>query len=386
MKAIVKGKIVTEDRIIPGKVLVFDNKIVDIIDEKDLETYKIENNYKEMEIINANGKCVGPGLIDIHIHGSGGGDTMDGSLESLNKISATICQRGVTSFLPTTMTMEIKLIYKALDTIRKAMNIEMKGAKVLGAHMEGPFISEKYKGAQSKTYIKKPDYEIVKDYLDVIKIITLAPEMDKGFEFIRKVKKESNIALSIGHTNATYEETNEAIKNGISHATHTFNAMTPLNHRKPGVVGAIFNSNVSCELIADTVHVHPDLFKLLVKIKGIEKLVLITDCIRAGGMGKGISDLGGQKVVVDDNSARLVDGTLAGSVLDLNLAVKNMVDNTDLKINEAITMASLNPAKVIGIDDKKGSIKQGKDADIIIFDEEFNIYTTIVEGKVVYRR
>jgi len=386
MIAIIKGKIVTEEKVIEGKVLLFDNKIVDIIDEKDLEVYKIKNDEKEMEVINASGKYVGPGLIDLHIHGSGGADTMDGSLEALNKMSSTISQRGVTSFLPTTMTMEIGLIYKALDTIKEAMNIDMKGAKVLGAHMEGPFISEKYKGAQSATHIKEPDYEIVKDYLDVIKIITLAPEEDEGYKFIKRIKKESNIVLSIGHSNATYEETNEAIKNGISHATHTFNAMTPLNHRKPGVVGAIFNSDISSELIADTVHVHPELFKLLVKIKGTEKVVLITDCIRAGGLGKGISELGGQKVVVDDNSARLVDGTLAGSVLGLNLAVKNMLDKTDLKVNEAINMASLNAAKVIGIDDKKGSIKQGKDADIIIFDEDLNIYTTVVEGKLVFKR
>ena len=386
MKAIINGKIVTEERIIEGKVLLFHNKIVDIIDEKDLEAYRIKNNKKEMEVINANGKYVGPGLIDLHIHGSGGADTMDGSLEALNKMSSAICRRGVTSFLPTTMTMEVGLIYKALDTIKEAMSLEMKGAKVLGAHMEGPFISAKYKGAQSATHIKKPAYEIVKDYLDVIKIITLAPEEDEGYNFIKKVKKESQIVLSIGHSNATYEEANEAIKNGITHATHTFNAMTPLNHRKPGVVGAIFNSDISCELIADTVHVHPELFKLLAKIKGIEKVVLITDCIRAGGLGKGISELGGQKVVVDDNSARLIDGTLAGSVLGLNLAVKNMLDNTDLKINEVINMASLNSAKVIGIDDKKGSIKEGKDADIIIFDEDLNVDTTIVEGKVVFKR
>ena len=213
-----------------------------------------------------------------------GSDTMDGSLEALNKISSTICQRGVTSFLPTTMTMEIGRIYTALDTIKEAMNIDMEGAKVIGAHMEGPFISEKYKGAQSATHIKKPDYEIVKDYLDVIKIITLAPEMDENYDFIKRIKKESDIVLSIGHSNATYEDAKKAIKNGIGHATHTFNAMTPLNHREPGIVGAIFNSDISCELIADTIHVHPDLFKLLVKIKGIEKVVLVTDCIRAGGM------------------------------------------------------------------------------------------------------
>jgi N-acetylglucosamine-6-phosphate deacetylase len=386
MKAIINGKIVTEENIIEGKVLLFHHKIVDIIDEKQLEGYKLKNDNMEIEVIDAGGRYIGAGFIDLHIHGSGGGDTMDGSLESLNKISATICQRGVTSFLPTTMTMEIGRIHSALDTIKEAMNIDMAGAKVIGAHMEGPFISEKYKGAQSASHIKKPDYEFVKDYLDVIKIITLAPEMDESYDFIKRIKKESDIVLSIGHSNATYEYAMKAIKNGIGHATHTFNAMTPLNHREPGIVGAIFNSDISCELIADTIHVHPDLFKLLVKIKGIEKVVLVTDCIRAGGMGEGLYDLGGQEVVVKDNCVRLSNGTLAGSVLDLNLAVKNMVNNTDLKIHEVMTMACLSPAKVIGIEDKKGSIKQGKDADIIIFDANFNIYTTIVEGKIVFKK
>lgn len=386
MKAIINGKIVTEESIIEGKVLLFHHKIVDIIDEEQLEKYKIKKYNKEIEVMDAGGRYIGPGFIDLHIHGSGGGDTMDGSLEALNKISATICQRGVTSFLPTTMTMEIDRIHRALDTIQEATNTDMEGAKVIGAHMEGPFISEKYKGAQSRAHIKKPDYDIVKDYLDVIKIITLAPEMDESHDFIKRIKKESDIVLSIGHSNATYEAAKEAIRNGIGHATHIFNAMTPLNHREPGIVGAIFNSDISCELIADTIHVHPDLFKLLVKIKGKEKLVLITDCIRAGGMGDGVYDLGGQEVVVKDNSARLPDGTLAGSILDLNLAVKNMVKSTDLKIHEVMAMACLSPAKVIGIEGKKGSIKQGKDADIIIFDANFNIYTTIVEGKIVFKK
>jgi N-acetylglucosamine-6-phosphate deacetylase len=380
MKAIINGKIITEEKVLEGKTLLFHDKIVDIIDEEDLQKYKIET------CISAGGKYIAPGLIDLHIHGSGGCDTMDGSLEGLKKISSMICKRGVTSFLPTTMTMEIGLVYKALDTIKEVMNLKLDGAEVLGAHMEGPFISERYKGAQSVVHIIKPVFEIVEDYLDVIKIITLAPEMDEGHEFIKKIKSKSNIVLSIGHSNATYEQAKSAIKDGTSHVTHLFNAMTPLNHREPGIVGAALNSNVSCELIADTIHVHKDLFKLLVKVKGVEKLVLITDCMRAGGMKEGVYDLGGQKVVVNDNSARLINGTLAGSILDLNLAVKNMIKNTELEIHEAISMACLSPAKVIGMQDKKGSLKKGKDADIIIFDEDFNIYTTIVKGRVVYEK
>jgi len=386
MKAIINGKIVTEENVLQGKNLIFNNKILDIIDNDQLEEYKIQHDNNEIEIIDADGKYIGPGFIDLHIHGSGGCDTMDGTLEALMKISATICQRGVTAFLPTTMTMEIRSIYKALDTIKEAMNKDMAGAKVIGAHLEGPFISEKYKGAQSEIHILNPNYAMIKEYLDVIKIITLAPEMDENHDFIKRIKKVPDIVLSIGHSNATYEEAMKAIKSGINHATHTFNAMTSLNHREPGIVGAIFNSEISCELIADTIHVHPELYNLLVRIKGIEKVVLVTDCIRAGGVGDGVYDLGGQEVVVKNNTATLLNGTLAGSVLDLNLAVKNMVDNTDLKIHEGIIMASLNPAKVLGLDREKGSIKQGKDADIIIFDDDFNIYKTIVEGKILFEK
>lgn len=377
MKVIINGKIITENTVLLNKAIIYEEKIIDIIDEDKID------KYKELEIINANGHYVSPGLIDIHIHGSGGCDTMDGSLEALQVISKTIAKYGVTGFLPTTMTMEKEHIYAAFEVIKAAMNSKMDGAAVLGCHMEGPFINEKYKGAQNPEHIINPNFSFIKDYLDIIKIITIAPEKDENHAFLKKMENHKEIVISMGHTNATYEEAIKSIERGVSHATHLFNAMTPLNHREPGVVGAVFKTNITCEVIADTIHVHPGIFDILKSIKGVDKLVLITDSMRAGCMKEGSYDLGGQEVVVKDNSARLRSGTLAGSVLTLNKAVKNMYEHSTLEIYEVVKMASLNPAKVIGIDKQKGSLTIGKDSDIIIFDGDFNVSKTIVSGEIL---
>lgn len=386
MRAIVNGRIITRELVLEQEVVLFDNQIKDIVNKNEFEDAIKSGIYGSIEIIDAQGNYVSPGFIDLHIHGAGGKDTMDGDIEDLKIISEVIAKKGVTGFLPTTMTMSQEKIYKALDVIKVGMELELGGAKVLGAHMEGPFINEKYKGAQKEDYIVEPYYDFIKGYEDVIKIITLAPEKDYDFNFIKTVKENTNIALSIGHSNATYEEAMESIENGISRATHLFNAMTPLNHRIPGVIGAVFGSNVNCELIADKIHVHPGIFQVLVNVKGKDKVILITDSMRAGCMKDGVSELGGQKVIVKENSARLEDGTLAGSILTLNEAIKNIVENTNIKICEAISMASLNAAKDIGIDEKKGSIEIGKDADIAIFDDSFQVEHTIVEGKTVFIR
>ncbi|RKD32256.1 N-acetylglucosamine-6-phosphate deacetylase [Thermohalobacter berrensis] len=380
VNGLINGKIIMEDSIEENKVLIFKDKIIDIIDKEEI------NKYKNINLIDVNGKYISPGFIDIHIHGAGGSDTMDRSIEAIETIGKTIAKTGTTSFLPTTMTMDKGSIYKALDTIRESMNSNMQGAKVLGAHLEGPFINKKYKGAQNPKHVLKPDYNFVKDYLDVIKVITMAPEVDKEFQFIKKIKDYENIVLSIGHSNATYEEVMESVNKGITHAAHLFNAMRGMHHREPGVVGAVLKSSIKCELIVDKVHVHPAIFQLIVDIKGINNIVLITDSMRAGGMKEGIYELGGQKVIVNDNSARLEDGTLAGSILTLNTAIKNMLENTNLTLYEVVQLATLNPAKAIGIDNKKGSIKIGKDADITVFDEDFNVHLTIAEGKIVYEK
>lgn len=376
MKAIINGKLVTPNGIIENKVLIFNETIQRIQDEVPTDC----------SVIDAKGMYIAPGLIDVHVHGSCGADTMDQTVEAIELISAGVVKNGVTSFLPTTMTMSPAHIYGALDKVRECMNQPLNGAKVLGAHMEGPFINAIYKGAQPEQFIIKPSYEFIQDYTDVIKLVSYAPEMDENYSFTKEVKEKTDITLSMGHTNATYNQAKEAFACGCSHVTHLFNAMTPLNHREPGVVGAALTSDVFTELIADTIHVNKQLFQFVLDNKGKQKMVLITDSMRAGCMKDGQYDLGGQAVFVKDGAARLESGNLAGSVLTLNKAIYNFCQNTNATLDEVIHMASLNPATSIGVADRKGSLEIGKDADIAIFDEEMNCYLSIVEGREVYNQ
>ncbi|MDX5687291.1 N-acetylglucosamine-6-phosphate deacetylase [Clostridioides difficile] len=375
MKCLINGKIILKNQILENKVLVFDEKIIDIADSVP----------KDCEVIDADGKYISPGLIDIHIHGNMGKDTMDSTDESIETISKSIMRHGVTSFLPTTMTMDKEHVYDALEVIKKAQNRKLEGAQVLGAHLEGPFINENYKGAQNEKFIINSKYEFIKEYKDVIKVITYAPEKDIDFDFTREIKRCTDIVLSIGHSNANYDQAKEAINLGVTNVTHMFNAMTGLNHRDPGVVGAALTTNVYSELIADTIHINKDLFQFILNNKGKERLILITDSIEAGGLEDGNYSLGGQKVIVKGYEARLENGALAGSVLSLNKMVFNFLDNTNLKVNEAINLASLNPATSLGINDKKGSLEIGKDADIAVFDENLDCKMTLCLGDVVYK-
>ncbi|AYF53465.1 N-acetylglucosamine-6-phosphate deacetylase [Clostridium botulinum C] len=380
MKCILNGTILTEESLLKNKALIFDKTIIDIVDEFSIN----RNDFSE--IIDAEGNYISPGFIDIHIHGSGGKDVMNGDFNSLQTISKVIAKNGTTSFLPTTMTMSKEKIYNSLNCIKSCMNKNLGGAKILGAHMEGPFISYKYKGAQNPDFIIKPDFNFIKPFKDIIKIITLAPEEDKHFNFIKKTINNTNIILSIGHSNATYDETIEAINLGIHHATHTFNGMPPFHHRTPGIIGALFNSNnVKCEIIADNIHVHKAVLKMLLNIKGKDNVILITDSMEAGCMQDGTWELGGQKVIVKNNSARLESGSLAGSVLTLNTAIKNILSSTDLTLNEAVNLATLNPAKELKISNKKGSIDINKDADLVIFNENLDVKYTIIEGNIVFK-
>jgi N-acetylglucosamine-6-phosphate deacetylase len=373
MKAIVNGKIILKDKIVENKVLLYDEYIT-----------AIENSIEGMhavESIDAGGCYVSPGFIDIHIHGGFGCDAMDEDKAAIAAISKGLCQYGVTGFLPTTISSDKVALQKALNNIHNASQGELEGAKILGVHLEGPFINPIRKGAHAERYIIKADYELIKDYLDMIKLITIAPEMEGNMDFIQYMHQHKQISFSIGHSNATYEEAMEAIAAGIKSATHIFNAMSGMNHREPGVVGAVLNSPIYCELIADKIHVHSAMFKLLINVKGSDKMILITDAMRAACMKQGVYDLGGQQVTVENGSARLADGTLAGSVLQLNVAVKNLLDSTNISLPEAIAAVSINPARLIGLDGEIGSIESGKSADIVIFDENIDIKTTIINGK-----
>lgn len=378
MKAIINGKIIRRNGLIENKIILFDDKIRDLANS-------LPDNCTE--VIDAKGMYISPGLIDIHIHGNKGYDTMTASKEELSIMSKSISSTGVTSYLATTMTMDTTIITDRLNLLREYINQDNNiGAKMLGVHLEGPFLNEKFCGAQDPKFIVGPSFDMIDKYNDIIKIITYAPEKDFNFEFTKYIKNNTNIVLSMGHTNASYEEAVEAINNGASNATHLFNAMSGLNHRNPGVVGASVMNKVKCELIADGIHTHTDIFKFLLKTKDLEDIILVTDAIEATGLADGIYSLGGQPIKVENNSARLVsNGALAGSTAKLNEVVKNFMEHTDLDINQAINLASINPAVSLGIDDKKGSIEIGKDADIAIFDKELNCHATIVEGKIKYK-
>ncbi|MBO5853080.1 MAG: N-acetylglucosamine-6-phosphate deacetylase [Clostridia bacterium] len=378
MKAIINGKIILKDRIVEGSALLYSDVIEGIV--------PTENVPQDAEVIDANGGYVSPGLIDLHIHGYLGKDVCDGEEESIRTISEGIVKNGVTGYLPTTMTVDMKVIKKALEVCRslKEESKNWKGSEILGCHAEGPFISESKKGAQDAKYILKPDAAFVKEYSDIIKTITLAPETDENdFAAIREICRDTDVVVSMGHTSADYETAMKSVNAGVKHVTHLFNAMTPLAHRAPGVVTAALNSDVSVELIVDTFHVDKCFYDLLWKVKQ-RKLCFITDCLPAGGLPYGEYTLGGAKIIYRDIVCRLEDGTVAGSVLHLNHGVWNVYKNSNIPLYECVNCASLNPAMAIGIADRKGSLDIGKDADIVITDENFEVKKTIIRGDTKY--
>ncbi len=376
MKAIVNGKIILPDSIVEGRALLFDEKIIGLS----------ETVPEGAEIIDAKGRYVAPGLVDIHIHGYLGEDTSDGSVEGIRKMAEGIVKNGVTAWLPTTMTVSYDDLRRAFNAVRTLMDKKNnpRGAQIMGVHAEGPFINPSKKGAQAVEYIRPADAPFLIENSDVIRIVTIAPEMPGALDCIREVTEKTNILVSMGHTAANYETAKAGIEAGVRHATHLFNAMTPLNHRDPGVVGAsLADDRVSTELIADTFHISPDLFGLVAKVKG-DNLILITDCTRAGGLADGEYTLGGQPIFVKGIECRLADGTIAGSVLKLNNAVRNMREHTNLPLEQIVRMASINAAKCIGLDKTKGSLEAGKDADIILADENFAVSETIIAGETVW--
>ncbi len=378
MKAIINGKIILKDRIVENSALVYSDVIEGIIPAENVPEYA--------GIIDAKGGYVSPGLIDMHIHGYLGKDVCDGEEESIRTISEGLLANGVTGYLPTTMTVDMKVIRKALEVCRglKEESKTWQGSTILGCHAEGPFISESKKGAQDARYILKPDAAFVKEYADIIKTITLAPETDENdFAAIREICRDTEVVVSMGHTSADYETAMASVNAGVSHVTHLFNAMTPLQHRAPGVVTAAMNSDISCELIVDTFHVDASLYDLLWKLKG-RKLCFITDCLPAGGLPEGEYTLGGQKIIYKGIVCRLEDGTVAGSILRLNKGVWNVYTNSSIPLYECVNCASLNVATTLGIEKEKGSLEIGKDADIIITDSEFNVQKTIIGGTVRY--
>ena len=331
-----------------------------------------------------------PGFIDQHIHGAGGSDAMDGTREALSTIANTIAAEGTTSFLATTMTQSKENILGAMVAVKSYREeAPADGARLLGIHLEGPFIAAAHKGAQPLEYVAKPSIDVFDTYNaasgNAIKLVSLAPE-EEGADALIAHLNAQGVVPSIGHTGAKCADVRAAIRNGARNVTHTYNAQTALHHREIGVVGsALLYDALNSEVICDTIHVSVPALQLLAKCKPHDKLTLITDAMRAKGLGDGESELGGQTVIVKNGEARLVDGTLAGSVLLMNRAIENMVEKVGVPFLTAVDYATANPAKNLGVWDEIGSIKVGKRADFTVLDSKFNVLLTIRDGEIIYK-
>jgi N-acetylglucosamine-6-phosphate deacetylase len=375
------GTVITPFEIIEdGAVLIEGEKI------KKVGKINEINVSSSLKTIDVEGKYIVPGFIDLHTHGGGGYDILvDANYDAINKLSGFYAIHGVTSFLATTVTAPHEVLKNAMKTLREVIERGTGGAQILGIHLEGPWISKKKPGAQPVQWIRPPSFEeFMKLYEESgknIKLVTIAPEEEGGLEFVKKLR-ELGVVVAIGHSAASYEEVVKAVKCGVSHAAHMFNAMKELHHRKPGTVGAILSmDNITAEIIADCIHVHPAVIKILVKAKGTDKVCLITDSTPYAGMPDGEYMFAGIiKVTVKNGECRLPTGQLAGSVLTMDRGVKNMVEKVGVSLKDAIKMASYNPAKVIGVDNVKGSIEAGKDADIVILNKNLEVEMTIIRG------
>ncbi|MEK6781192.1 MAG: N-acetylglucosamine-6-phosphate deacetylase [Bacteroidota bacterium] len=385
------GKIITPDKIIPeGHILITGNTIT-AVTEKNIEVDDVIE-------IDARGKYVAPGFIDIHVHGGGGHDFMDGTETAFLKIAETHAQYGTTSMLPTTLSSSNEELLQTLAVYEDANRNNINGAQFLGLHLEGPYFAMNQRGAQDPKYIRDPNPVEYKDILSrssSIKRWSAAPELKGAIEFGRYMKSKG-VLPSVAHTDAIYEDVVVAFENGYTLTTHLYSGMSGVTRRNAyryaGVIeSAYILDNMDVEIIADGIHLPPPLLKLVYKIKGTERTALITDAMRAAGMPPGESILGslhnGLKVIVEDGVAKLPDRTsFAGSVATADRLIRSMVSMAEVPLLEAIRMITSTPARILQVADKKGSLTAGKDADLVIFDDNINIDMTIIKGRIVYKR
>ncbi|MFN7034884.1 MAG: N-acetylglucosamine-6-phosphate deacetylase [Bellilinea sp.] len=330
-----------------------------------------------------------PGLMDLHIHGAMGFEFMDADLHAIEEIAQFLVQHGVTSFLATTWAAPHSALLKALEAIGNAYGRIRNGAALLGAHLEGPYLNPNRAGAQAVQFIRQAtDHEEALSLIkhEMVKVVSLAPEFPENFWLIDACVSRG-ITVAAGHTSATYEQMQVAVRRGVSLLTHCFNAMSPFHHREPGVVGAgMTMPELRCELIADNVHVHPFAQRILYQLRGCEGIVLVSDSTRVTGLPDGQYILDNRPVQVKQGKVSLLDGTLAGSCLTLDKALWNFASAADIPLQKAVLSASLYPARAIGVAHQKGSLEPGKDADLFLMDLDGNILFTMVEGKMVYTR
>ena len=374
-----------EEILLDGKVIVADHGKISYVGSRQAAP-KIQG-----ERIDLHGRILAPGLIDIHVHGGNGVTFGTGDLaEDLSKYAQWVKTKGVTGFLLSIAAPDSDHLEQMIASYAHILPHFKIGAEALGLHLEGPFLNAEKKGAFNPAWLRQPDVEETKRLLQAgqgwVKRMTLAPDSQGAFEVAALLRK-TGVVAALGHTNTTYELAAEALRGDFTHITHTFNAQSSFDHRAPGVSGAILCSDgVSAELIADTVHVHPGAMKVLIRCLGWEHIVAITDAMAGAGCPNGNYDLLGHKVVVRDGKASLPNGNLAGGVATLNQCVDNLHRQVGLPLNHAIQMASLNPTRVISEDGRIGSIAAGKDANLIILDEDVNIYLTMVKGQIIHQR
>jgi N-acetylglucosamine-6-phosphate deacetylase len=386
---IFNGRIITADKILPyGTILVTGDTITAVSDD--------DISFDDAIEIDAKGNYISPGFIDIHVHGGGGYDFMDGTEEAFLKIAETHARYGTTAMLPTTLTSEKEDLLQILEMYEEANKKNTNGAQFIGMHLEGPYFALNQRGAQDPKYIRNPDpkeYKEILEHSSSIKRWSAAPELKGAIEFGRYVTSKGVLA-AVAHTDAIYEEVLEAFENGYTLATHLYSAMSGVTRRNAfryaGVIeSAYILDEMDVEIIADGVHLPAPLLKLVYKIKGADRTALITDAMRAAGMPEGESVLGnlktGLKVIVEDGVAKLPDRTsFAGSVATADRLVRTMINMANVPLIEAIRMITKTPARIMKVDDKKGSLTMGRDADILIFDDDINIKMTMVKGKIVY--
>lgn len=376
---IIGGTLVTPYQVLPGYTLIVeDDKIAGI----QSGNANVEPGAK---VVDASGRWVAPGYVDIHIHGAMGADFMDATLEVVQKVSRFISQCGVTSYLPTTWSASSELIMAAIQNVADAPQPK-DGARHLGVHIEGPYLNLDHRGAQLPEVIRMPDVNEYRAWFKtgVVKLITIAPENEGTAEMIKE-GKQIGIEFSIGHSGADYEKVIWAADRGARQATHIFNGMVGLHHREPGTVGGVLaDDRIYAQLICDGVHVHPAVVKTLVRAKGTSSVILITDAIRGAGLDDGVYEYDGQqKIIVKDGVARTPQGGLSGSTLTMDKAVRNTMNFTGLPFHEVLPMATSVPAAAMGWKGKKGTLEPGADADVILLDAGFNVAKTMVAGRFV---
>jgi len=386
---IFNAKIITPDKIIGNGSLVIEGGKIKLISSGDIE-YETEN------VLDAGGKYLSPGFIDIHVHGGGGHDFMDNDIDGFLAIAELHARYGTTAMTPTALSCEKEDLLQTLETYNKANSINKRGSQFIGLHIEGPYFAMNQRGAQDPRYIRDPDPEEYREILannPFIKRWSAAPELPGAIEF-GKYMSSKGVLPAIAHTEAIYEEVKDAFENGFTHVTHLYSCTSTVTrknaYRYAGVVESAFlMDDMTVEIIADGIHLPEPLLKLVYKLKGPDSIALVTDAMRGAGMPPGESVLGdlknGLKVIIEDGVAKLPDRTaFAGSVATADRLVRNMVTIAGVPLIDAIKMMTATPASIMGVSDRKGTIAVGKDADLVLFDEQINVHQTIIGGRIVF--